>query len=47
MDRQRDGKTHKSRLLRPPRRGFLRRLRYYFLAGFIVSAPIGITVVIA
>ncbi|MDP7604228.1 MAG: DUF502 domain-containing protein [Alphaproteobacteria bacterium] len=25
----------------------LRRLRYYFLAGFIVSAPIGITVLIA
>ena len=25
----------------------LRRLRYYFLAGFIVSAPLGITVLIA
>ncbi|HJP21587.1 MAG TPA: DUF502 domain-containing protein [Alphaproteobacteria bacterium] len=34
-------------MLRPPRRGLLRRLRYYFLAGFIVSAPIGITVLIA
>ena len=39
--------AQKPRLLRPPRRGLLRRLRYYFLAGFIVSAPIGITVLIA
>ncbi len=39
--------AQKPRLLRPPRRGLLRRLRYYFLAGFIVRAPIGITVLIA
>ena len=33
------------RLIQPPRkRGFLARLRTYFLAGVVVTAPIGITV---
>ena len=37
--------TETPRLIQPPRkRGFLARLRTYFLAGVVVTAPIGITV---
>ncbi len=43
-DAPQEHETESPRLVKPAKRGFVRRLRNYFLTGIIISAPIGITI---